>query len=64
MATEFRAKFVKQSEKARLLKSETGEHWVPKSITTYYSNDGTGDVKFKVEQWKEEQIAEQGFKYF
>lgn len=62
--TVYRAKFIQASDKARKLKSETGEHWVPKSITIFFSKDRFGDVKFSVEHWKEEQIEEQGFKYF
>jgi hypothetical protein len=60
----YRAKFIQSSGKARKLQSETGAHWVPNSITIYYSNDGAGNVKFSVEAWKEKEIEEQGFKYF
>jgi len=64
MAEIYRAKFIQETDKARKLKSQTGEHWIPKSLMIYYSKDKYGDVKFSVEEWKEEQIEEQGFKYF
>lgn len=63
-ATEYRGKLVKETDKARLLESELGKHWIPKSIFTYFSNDGFGGVRFKVENWKEFDIEVMGFKYF
>ncbi len=58
----FAAKFVKQTDAARLLRSQTGkEEWIPKSITTYYRNDGNGNVVFSVEGWKNKELRAAGF---
>lgn len=64
-STTYRAHFYSQTDKARALCPELGDKpvWIPKSVFLYYSNpgDGSGQVKFKVEGWKEREIEAAGF---
>lgn len=63
--TTYTGAFVRESDGARLLALHKDllddAHWIPKSVFTYYSNDGKGCVKFSVERWKERDIEAAGF---
>lgn len=62
--TIYKAHFRGQSDKARQLATSpesTQANWIPKSVFMYYSNDGSGNVKFSVEGWKEREIEAAGF---
>lgn len=62
--TIYRAYFLQQTEAARKFANcpdtQVGT-WIPKSVFTYYANDGQVNVKFSVEGWKEKDIETAGF---